>query len=59
MTKEELEKGYDYLWHKTYSLKNVIKRLNYNQSKLKFLKQVIINFVFGVVYNRMMFKKYY
>lgn len=59
MSKDELEKGYDLLWHKTYGFFNIIKRLNYGQSKVKFLKQVIVNFVFGVVYNSMMFKKYY
>lgn len=57
MTKDELEKGYDFLWHKTYSLLNVIKRLNYGQSKVKFLKQVVHNFVFGIVYNSMVHKR--
>lgn len=56
LTKEELENGYKYLWYKTYSLKNIIKRLSYHKSKWQFIKQVVINFVFGVVYNKMMFK---
>lgn len=56
ITKGELENGYKWLWFQTYSLKNIIKRLSYHKSKWQFIKQVVINYVFGLVYNKMMFK---
>ncbi len=53
----ELEYGYEQLWKYTYKFKNIVKRLSYLKNPLLFFKEVFINWVFGKVYIKMMFKK--
>lgn len=56
MTKEELEEGHKTLWKETYKLKNIIKRLSYIKNPFKFVKNIIINYIFGKIYIKMVLK---
>ena len=56
MTQDDVEAGYNYLWKQAYSLKNILKRLNYIKSPFERLQMIIKNYVFGVVYCKMIFK---
>lgn len=56
MNKEELEEGHKMLWKETYKLKNIFKRLSYIKNPFKFVKNVIINYIFGKIYIKMVLK---
>lgn len=53
LTKQEVEDGYRFLWKETYKLPAIIRRLAYIKNPFKFLKEVVINYVFGKIYIRM------
>ncbi len=54
---EEVEKMQRNLWRKSYTLINIIKRLSYMKSPLKKLKLILINYIFGKLYYKIVFNK--
>lgn len=57
LKKEEIESGYTFLWEQTYKLKNIMKRLSYIKNPFNFLKEVIVNYIFGKIYIKMVLYK--
>lgn len=53
LTPEEVEQGYKFLWKETYKLSAIIKRLSYIKNPFKFFKEVVVNYIFGRIYIKM------
>lgn len=56
LTPEEVETLYKNMWKKSYTFINVLRRICNSGAKLKFLKLVILNYIFGKVYQSMVIK---
>ncbi len=57
MTPEDIEQGHKWLWKKTYEFKNVVKRMRYIESFSQRWFMILKNYIFGKVYNRMIFEE--
>ena len=56
MTSQEDELMFERIWSKSYSIVNIIKRLNYIKPFPKKVKAILKNFVFGMFYKKMNIK---
>lgn len=56
LTAKEVEVMFARLWKQAHSLRNILVRLSYIKSPLKYLKMVLKNYFFGQIYQRMIIR---